>query len=189
MHKFISKIFILYIFISGCGFIIITTTERENVEDFRVDSNIKPSSLISKFVEDSTNNTSENYFLTFYDIYCGFSYQQITYCNKLYDLTNNDYEFIACTIYDRIDENEYRKKRKYENDFRYKYNTYYEINGLKASLRNLYYKNDIKLNDISPMNIIIANDSIVKMSRGAINTNLKFEYFKSFLDSIIRVQN
>jgi len=175
------------LFLSNCGIIIITTGQLEKVEEHKVVPGTKPSVLIDKFVGTSILNEKKNYCLTFFDIYCGFCYQQINFCNKLYEETNNNYEWIAITIYDTIAEEKYRQQRGFSNDLRYKYPSYYNVNGLKSSLRNLYYNNEIPYEDIVPMTIIVVNDTIKKITRGAINTELKYTEYKNFLDSLSRI--
>lgn len=182
---FVKIILINLLFLSGCGWITIVSGKWEEVEKFKVELDIKPSVFISNYTHDSTYLLKKNYFLTFYDIYCIYSYRQIYTCNELYDSTKEYFEWIALTIYDSIDEKEFRTKKEYNEKLRYKYETYYKINGLKSSLRNLYYRNNIKEPDIVPMNMIIVNDSIVKITRGAIDTKLKYETHKHYLDSLI----
>lgn len=176
----------ILLFVFGCNFLVVVKGQWEDAELFKVEPDIKPSQLISHFTGDSSYLTKKNYFLTFYDIYCGFSYQQIDACNMLYDSIGEDYEWIAITIYDSVAERKYRKKLNLPSEFRYKYRTYYKINGLRSSLRNLYYRNQIPNEDISPMNMIIVNDSIFQISRGAINTR---EKFLLHLDWMLMFQN
>ena len=186
MIRFLSKILVIsIIFLSSCGLIIIVTGQSEEVDKFKVDLSSKPSELIYKFTNETSYKFKKNYFITYFDIYCDFSYQQIYACNKLYNETNEHFEWVAITIYDTTEEAKYRKQKKFNDDFRYQYKTYYNINGLKSSLRNLYYQNEIPDTDIVPMSFIIVNDTIVRIIRGAINTEFKYEEQKNFLDSII----
>ncbi len=173
--------------LSSCGIIIIAKGLSEKVKEHKVEPDTKPSELIDKFIVTSIPNERKNYCLTFYDIYCGYSYQQISFCNKLYEETNNDYEWIAITMYDTITEKHVMQKLGYSNDHGYNYTSYYNVNGLKSSLRNLYHNNEIPDDDIDPMTIIIWNDTIKKIIRGAINTELKHKEHKNFLDSLSRI--
>lgn len=181
-----SKNFYLYILIilliSSCG-IIIVPGQWENPDDHKIESNTSPSTLIGDYINIPFNGNG-NYCLTFFDIYCGYSYQQISYINKLYDLTNTDYHWSAITLYDSLSEVKYKQKAKLDESIRYKFSTFYEINGLKSSLRNLYYNNDIPHEDMVPMTIIIYNDTVRKIIRGSINSEEKYSKFKSYLDSL-----
>lgn len=185
--KMFRILFILYVltFINSCISINIEKAIWEESENFKVDLETKPSSLIFEYTQDSSSLSGKNFFLTFYDIYCGFSYAQIEYCNKLHDQTDSFFKWIAITIYDTAAESEFRSRKEYPDYWRYKYDTYYSINGLKSSLRKLYYKNNIMEDDIVPMNIVIVNDSIIKIINEAINTKPKYEFYKSYLDSIM----
>jgi hypothetical protein len=184
-RKSLNIIFFI-LFLTGCSKITVTTGKWEKSNEFKVEYNIKPSDLIRQFISDSIAlDNKSDYFLVFYDIYCPYSYQQINYCNKLYNQTKSDFKWIAITIYDIESESKFRHKMKYDSNFQYQFQSYHQINGLKSSLRNLYYHNDIPDRDITPMNIVIANDSIVQIIRGAINTNLKYDFYKEYLDSII----
>jgi hypothetical protein len=181
------SVLIIFALLSSCGFIVIidSNSQWEKPDDFKVSPDIKPSELIHTYLNNYEQNKLNNYCISFYDIYCGASYYQVSYCNGLYEETKDNYNWIAVTIYDSIEENEVRKKLNYKDDYlRYRYPTYYEINGLKSSLRNLYYNNRITKEDIVPMNFFITDDTIRFITEGSINSKEKYDKHKRILDSL-----
>jgi hypothetical protein len=72
-----------------------------------------------------------------------------------------------------------------DNYLVYNYPVFYNINGLRSSLRNLYYNNNIPDEDISTLTFIIQNDTIKKITRGIIYTEEKYLEHKLFLESLI----
>jgi len=191
MNKAIFYILILsIIFIDGCKIKIKIIYDKEEplwekVEDFRVDLNTKPSDLISEFTSDSNYKTHGNYFLTFFTVTCPHSLYQVNYCNNLYRNSKDDFKWIAFTIEDSTFQKQFIEKHKLPQYY-YEYKTYYNINGLKSSLLNLYYKNDEKIRGFIPVNMIIVNDSIVKIFNGAVNSK-SFEYYENYIDSVSKV--
>ena len=172
--------------ISGCGLItILPPAQWEKVDDFKVSSDSKPSEMIKSYLGEKYINENNNYCITFFDIYCPPCYKQINYCNQLNNETKDLYSWYAVTIYDSIAENKYRKKLGYsENSLRYLFPVFYEINGLKSSLRNLYYKNSISVNDHVPMTIVIVKDTIRYINDGSINSEDRYVEHKYLLDSL-----
>jgi len=168
----------------GCGIIIFTTAKWEKSGDYEVTPETRPSCLIKKYLGDSVLNENNNYCLTFYDIYCGFSYQQIHYCNKLFEETRENFMWVAISAYDSISEFRYREKANISNDLVYLFSTFHNVVGLKSSLRNLYYNNQTPERDIVPMTIIIGSDSIRRITSGAINSEVEFNNHKILLDSL-----
>jgi len=185
----IISFFLSILILSNCGIIIITPPAQwEKVDDFKVSPNTRPSELIKKYLGKNLVNDRNNYCITFFDIYCTPCYTQINYCNQLYEETKENFDWFSVTIYDSVAESKFRKKLEYPDDYlRYNFPTFYNINGLKSSLRNLYYNNMITKSDYVPMTIIIANDTIKFINDGAINSQEKYIAHKSFLDSLSQI--
>lgn len=172
--------------LSQCGFItILPPAQWENVDDFKVSSDTKPSELIKIYLGEIYLNPKNNYCITFFDIYCSPCYTQVNYINQLFNETGVLYNWYAVTIYDSIAEIKFREKLGYSDNYlRYLFPVFYEINGFKSSLRNLFYKNSIPIKDYVPMTFIIVNDTIRYINRGAINTEEKYLEHKNLLDSL-----
>ena len=179
---FVINVFIVY----SCGFIIITPPAQwERTENFKVSSSIKPSDLIKEYLGESFIHEKNNYCLTFFDIYCGQAKEHYYYCNKLFDETQKNFNWYAITIYDSISHLKFRKKMEYSDNYlKYNYTVFYSINGLRSSLRNLYYNNVLPDEDTSTLNFIIENDTIRRITRGIIYTEEKYLEHKNLLDSL-----
>jgi hypothetical protein len=179
-----------FILPSGCQLILILPPGIvENVEDFKVEPGTKPSELIQTFIDSTVNNTYQNYVVVTYDHGCGggAAYTQIIFTNKLYKETHPYFQWIAVTTDDVSIENKVRKHMEYTDKFRYKYPTYYNVIGLKSSLRNLYHNNNVPDGNIIPMTFFIASDTIRRITRGAINTEEQYLEHKNFLDSLSQI--
>ena len=179
-------VLITFALLSSCGFIIIVDGQWEDPNKFKVPLDTKPSELIHTYLNNYEQNKLNNYCISFYDIYCAACYSQVSFCNRLFEETKDNYNWLAITIYDSIEENKFRKKRGYKDDYlRYRYPTYYKINGLKSSLRNLYYNNKITEEDFVPMTFFITDDTIRYITDGSINSKEKYDKHKRILDSLI----
>lgn len=178
---------ITLLFLSQCGFItILPPAQWENADDFKVSYDTKPSELLKKFIGNkNVTNVNQNYCITFFDIYCGQSQSHFNICNSLYEETQENYQWFAITVYDSISYNKVRKKLGISEDsLKYKYPTFYSIIGLRSSMRNLFYNNNIPDEDISTLTFIIYNDTISRITRGIINTEEKYLEHKNLLDSL-----
>jgi len=103
--------FIIVIFLSNCGIIIITPPGQwEKVDNFKVSPEVRPSYLIKEYLGDTFVNKRNNYCITFFDIYCGQAKEHFYFCNKLYDETQENFVWLAVTNYDSISHNKFRKK-------------------------------------------------------------------------------
>lgn len=185
---FISCLSVLFL-MNSCNFIIILpppTADWEKVEEFKVESGISPSDLIHRFIDTTVNNIYHNYVIVAYDPGCPATYHNITFTNKLYNDTRQQFDWMAVTAEDTLYENKVRKKLGYSEEFCYQYPAYYNINGLKSSLRNLYHNNNIPDTDLTPMTFIITSDTIRRITRGAINNEERYLEHKNFLDSLLQ---
>jgi hypothetical protein len=186
IHLFVF-ILALFFFLSSCNFIIILpppTEEWEKVEEYKVEPGINPSQLIQKFVDSTVYNSHQNYVVVTYDPGCPATYHNITFTNKLYFDTRQQFNWLAVTAEDTLYENKVRKKLGYSASFRYQYPVFYKVKGLKSSLRNLYHNNNIPDSDLTPMTFFIASDTIRRITRGAINNEERYLEHKNFLDSL-----
>jgi len=180
----------LVLFLSHCGkFFIAPSGIFEKVENFKVSQDTKPSELIMKFLGENYINEKNNYAITFFDEFCGPSRSQVYYCNILNKVTKDNYNWYAVTIYDSLPSDKWRIRFGYSLDYlRYDFPTFYEVNGLKASLRNLYFNNNITQIDYVPMSFFIVNDTIRFISDGSINSEEEFYKHKNLLDSLSQSQ-
>ena len=71
-----------------------------------------------------------------------------------------------------------------DNYLKYNYPVFYSVNGLRSSMRNLYYNNEIPDKDISTLTFIIVNDTIKRITRGIIYTEEKYLEHKHLLDTL-----
>lgn len=184
--KIIKLVFLSFIilFLSHCGLFTFIPGGWEEVDNFKVSQDTKPSDLIKKYLGENYANDSNNYCLVFFDVYCAACYTQVNHINLLQSRTEDNFKWYAVTIYDTIAENNFRLRRGYYNDYlKYKFPTFYEINGLKSSLRNLH-NNNVTVGDTVPTTIIIANDTIRRIINTATNTEEKYFELKGFLDSL-----
>jgi thiol-disulfide isomerase/thioredoxin len=178
-------VLITFALLSSCGFIVIVDGKWENPDEFKVPPNTKPSELINTYLNNYEQNKLNNYCISFYVNGCGACLHQVPYCNQLYQETKDNYNWIAVTIDDSIKEDEFRKKMGYKDDYlKYDYPTYYDIEGLKSSLRNLYYNNKITEVDFVPMTFFIPDDTIRYITDGSINSKEKYDKHKRILDSL-----
>ncbi len=186
-NKLILLFFIAVIF-SHCGLIIISPPGKwENADDFKVNPESKPSELLISYLGDDKITRSENnYYLIFFDISCGQTNAHYYYSNWLYEKSKNNIEWLAITLYDSVEYFQWRKKINVSADsLKYAFPTYYGVNGLRSSMRNLYYKNSLPDKDISTMIFIVINDSIGHFSHGGIHTMERFLEQKQILDSLL----
>lgn len=189
IHLFVF-ILALFFYLSSCNFIIILpppTEDWEKVEEFKVEPGTSPSELIHQFIDTTVNNTFHNYVIVTYDPGCPATYHNITFTNKLYFDTRQQFYWMAVTAEDTLYENKIRKKLGYTTNFMYKYPTYYKIKCLKSSLRNLYHNNNIPDSDLTPMTFIITSDTIRRITRGAISNEDRYLEHKNFLDSLSEI--
>lgn len=179
--------FFSIIILHNCGFIIITPPAQwENVDNFKVSSETRPSDIIKMYLGENYVNDRNNYCISCFSIYCGQAKEHYYYCNKLFEETKENFEWFAVTIYDSISHNKFRKKMECPDNYLvYNYPVFYNVNGLRSSLRNLYYNNDIPDNDTSTLTFVIQNDTIKKITRGIIYTEEKYLEHKLFLESLI----
>lgn len=175
----------LLIVLKSC--IVVTTAIWEHSDNFKVKQGIKPSEVIGEYLKIPDDERKKNYYLVFFDIYCEPCYKQIKYCNQLFYRTKHFFQWKAITIYDSISEKRYNSKIKRENIETFDFPTYYEINGLKSSLRNIYFNNNITERDLVPMSFVIIDDSIWFIQNGSINNEDKLLKHEYLLDSLINL--
>lgn len=190
MKKIRILLFILSVLLTGnCGFIIISPPGQwEKADKFKVKPGTTPSELMKKFLGDNAVKERNNYCIVFFDIYCGQTAAHYFYCNRLHKKTKDSFDWLAVTMYDAADDNKWRKKLNIADDsLRYNFPTYYSINGLRSSMRNVYHNNVIPDNDISSMVFIVVNDSIKHHSRGGLHTREKYSEHKNVLDSLSQI--
>jgi len=184
-NKLILLLFIAAI-LTHCGIIIIGPPGKwEKADDFKVNPETKPSELLISYLGDEITHPENNYGLIFFDISCGQTNAHYSYSNWLYEKTKNNMKWLAITVYDSVEHFQWRKKINVADDsLRYAFPTYYGINGLKSSMRNLYYKNSLPDRGFSPFIIIVINDSIEYLSRRDMHNREKFLEQKQLLDSL-----
>jgi len=186
-NKLILLFFIAAI-LTHCGIIIISPPGKwEKADDFKVNPETKPSELIISYLgDDKITHPEKNYYLIFFDISCGQTNAHYSYSNWLYEKTKNNMKWLAITLYDSVEYFQWRKKINVSADsLKYAFPTYYGINGLRSSMRNLYYKNSLPDKDISTMIFIVINDSIVHLSRRGLHTRETFLEQRQLLDSLL----
>lgn len=190
-NKIILMIFVIFIHAQCIRIIISPPGKWENTEKFTINPETKPSKLLLSFLkDDKIIHPENNYYLIFFDIVCGQTNAHYYYSNKLFEKTKHKINWVAVTVYDSIEHFKYRNKLNISIDsLRYSFPVYYSINGLRSSMRNLYFNNLITDKDISAMSFIVINDSIVNYTRGGMHNKNSFLQQKQILDSLFSNKN
>jgi len=160
------------------GFIVDTT-------EYQVSQEEKPSVLIEKFTGIKDTTGRNNFVIVFHDEFCPSSYYQFYGCNLLYDSTKSEYIWFASSLYTLEDDKIGREKMNADGEkFEYRFPIYRKVIGLESSLQNLYYNNNPPLPQTSPTTIVIYNDAIRHIHRGAISSERRYIETQHLLDSL-----
>lgn len=179
MNRFnLNVFFVLLLFLTGCGLIIISPRgKHEKYADYKVDLNTKPSELIKMYLPE-VDIENKNFCIISYDAYCQFC-GRIQLINNLWEKSRDNYNWMAITIYDSLECSNWDAKIKKDLDScTYKFDNYFEVHGLRASLVNLYVENNFNDVDYVTVALIIKNDSIVYFSNGGVHS---YEVYKEML--------
>jgi hypothetical protein len=187
IHKrrfsFIAIIFFLF---NSCISIHFCNVGYDKPEDYKIDleSGIKPSEIIFNFTKDSNYLYQKNFFLTSFDICCGSSPKSVRNTNLLIDEYKDYFEVMAFTYPDLKKVEKIKEKGNSSYQLKYNCKEYYGIKGLKATLLNLYYKNE-PWHGFTTNFIVIANDTVVSHITGSIYNVERYLKVKNTLDSVL----
>ncbi len=151
---------ISFIFLFSSCVTIIWRQNGEEKQNYIIEKNVKPSYLIEQYL-DITLNEHNNYVIVSWESGCIHCSNQINNMNMLFEKYGSEYSFLAINNEKTSRITHVFNKLGIEEN--YNFSTFNNVWGLRSSLRNLYYKNDLSAQQIDgyPMNFIIKDDQII----------------------------